>query len=238
MGPDLQIDVDELDELEPDLVLAAESVPGMEEVNERVREAGFEPLVLAPTSLDEVQADIVRIGEALGVPERAERLVEAVQQGLEEVREALASVEPVRVYWEWWPDPPITAGAGGWTTEVVELAGGENVFADRPEHSLETSLDEIQEREPGAVCLCWQGALHQRQSVERFLERDGGRWGQLEAAQAGRIHERPEAVHGRPGPRLVEGARQLAAELHPDRADRLPDAYAWLPDALKDPLPL
>lgn len=238
VGPDLQIDVDELARLEPDLVLAAESVPGMEQVNEQVDEAGLPRMTLAPTSLDDILDDVHRVGEAMAVPERAHALVDAMRGGLREIRGSLGEPEPVTVYWEWWPDPAIAPGGGGWMDEVIERAGGRNVFADADAQSLEVDLGEVQAADPDAVGLCWQGTLHAKQSAERFCQRDDRAWGGLRAAREGRVHPFPEALYGRPGPRIVEGVRRLAATLHPDRAQRLPDPYAWVPDDLKGKLPL
>jgi iron complex transport system substrate-binding protein len=238
VGPDLQIDVDELVDLDPHLVLAAESVPGMEEVNERLADTGLPHRILAPSSLAEIRGDVREVGEALGVPERGERIARGMLAHVEAVEAALEGVETVDVYWEWWPRPAYTPGNRGWTHEVIERAGGRNVFGDRDEQSLAVDLSEVREADPYVVALCWQGTLHSEQSRERFLEREEGAWGRLEAAQAGRILLMEEALFGRPGPRIVEGLRKLAAQLHPDRRDELPEAYAWVPDGLKDRLSL
>lgn len=238
VGPDLQIDVERLAELDLDLVLAAESVPGQEQVTGAVERAGLHQLVLAPTSLTEVREDVRRVARALAVPERGRRLAEAMREGVSAVEAALEGVEARTVYWEWWPDPPIAPGAGGWMDEVLRRAGGRNAFGDREAQSLEVTREEVTRARPEAIALCWQGALHPVQSVERLRERDKGAWTELDAVRRGRVLLRPEALYGRPGPRLVEGIRQLAGLLHPDRSGELPEPYAWLPDDLKDPLPL
>jgi iron complex transport system substrate-binding protein len=238
LGPDLQIDVDRLAAMDTDLVLASESVPGMEEVNDQVEEAGLRCLVLAPTTIEDVLDDVQTVAEALDVPERGARLAEAMQAGLAAVDDGLGEVEPVDVYWEWWPNPPITPGAGGWMDEVIARAGGRNVFGDREEQSLEVSRAEVEAADPDVVGLCWQGTLAGKESLELLAKRDEGAWSDLRAVEAGRVQPFPEALYGRPGPRLVEGIRGLAAELHPERADKLPQAWAWVPNDLKGKLPL
>lgn len=238
VGPDLQIDVDELGDRDLDLVLAAESVPGMEAVNERLEEAKLEHVVLAPTSLADVGSDADRLGQALGVPERGRQLARAMDEGVRAIEAALRGVDPVTVYWEWWPRPAITPGAGGWMDEVIARAGGRNVFGDRAEQSLEVDVAEVREAEPHVVALCWQGTLHSEQSRERFTNRDEGAWGRLEAAREGRILLMPEELYGRPGPRIVEGLRRLAGQLHPEVREDLPEPYAWVPGDLKGKLPL
>lgn len=238
VGPDLQIDVDRLASMDLDLVLAAESVPGMQRVNEQVEQAGLRHLVLAPTSLEEIREDVHRVGNVLDVPQRGAALAEAMEDGVGRVQTVLEEVEPVDVYWEWWPTPPITPGGGGWMDEIIQQAGGHNVFGHCPLQSHEVDLGAVQEADPDVVGLCWQGTLHEVQSIERFASRDRDAWGNLRAVGQQRVHLLAEELYGRPGPRLVEGLRQLAACLHPDHTDRLPQAYAWLPDALKDRLSL
>lgn len=236
LGPDLQIDVDALAGFDLDLVLAARSVPGMEDVVERVRRAGLPHRVLAPTSLDGILEDVRTVGEALGAAERSRRLTDAMADELARLRALTGDREPVRVYWEWWPDPLITAGAGGWTDDVLGTAGGTNVFGDRAEQSLEVTLDEIRDRRPAVVALCWQGTLARVQDPQRVEQREG--WQALAPVSQGRILSLPEELFGRPGPRVVEGVRRLASELHPSLSDALGEPYAWLPEDVHGELPL
>jgi len=235
LGPDLQIDVERLAALEPDLVLASESVPGMERVVERIEAAGLDPLVLAPTSLAEVRADVRRVGESLGAVERGVRVAEAMREELERLRSATVDAEGPSVHWEWWPDPTIVAGRGGWMPEVLEAAGAGNAY-DRGEQSFEATAEEVRQAAPEVVGLCWQGALHAKQSVDRALKRAALR--QTPAGRRRRVLEAPEHLFGRPGPRLVEGVRWLAEQLHPDRREELGAPYAWVPDPVAEELDL
>lgn len=236
LGPDLQIDVDALAALDPDVVLAAESVPGMQQVVERVEAAGLDPLVLAPADLEGVRRDVRAVADALGVPERGEPLADAMAREVQRLREATEGAKRPRVHWEWWPDPTIVAGARGWMPEVLDAAGAANAYASLDAESPEVDDEQVREADPDVVALCWQGALHGAQSAEHLRERDA--MAALDAVQAGDILEAPEHLFGRPGPRLVEGIRWLAHRLHPERAERLGDAYAWLPEGVGDDLPL
>lgn len=236
LGPDLQIDVDRLEELDLDLVLASGSVPGMEAVVEQVEDRDLESIVLAPESLAEVVEDVRRVATALGVEERGRALADAMADEIGRLRGITRGHEPVRVYWEWWPDPPIAAGGPGWTSEVIAAAGGENVFGDHEERSPEVTLDAVRQEAPEVVALCWQGTLQRVQDPDRVVARDG--WSELEAVKQGRILPLPEHLYGRPGPRIVEGIRRLAEELHPELSKELGEAYAWLPVDVGDDLPL
>lgn len=241
LGPDLQIDLGRVAGLEPDLVLASLSVPGMERVVEGLEERGLPHIVLAPKSLGAVVEDARRLGRAVGVPVRGDALARAMQTGLaaigDGVRGAVAAEGRPRVYWEWWPKPAIAAGGPGWMSELLAVAGGENVFADRPEESLEVSPDEVVDAAPDQFAACWCGSLQRVQALARVRQREG--WDGVSAlGRDEHVLLLPESLFGRPGPRLVEGARSLAAALHPSAAGELPPAFAWLPDDLKSDLPL
>ncbi len=82
VGPDLQVDLDKVEDLRPDLVLASLSVPGMERVVEGLQARRIPHLVLDPQSLQEVYGDILRVAQALGVVQRGSLVVRAMQQML------------------------------------------------------------------------------------------------------------------------------------------------------------
>ena len=74
VGPDLDIDVDRVAALKPDVVLASLTVPGHERVIEMLDRAGLPFVVLEPKSISDVYDDIHRIATLIGVPERASGL--------------------------------------------------------------------------------------------------------------------------------------------------------------------
>lgn len=76
VGPDLTIDLDRVEALQPDLVLASLSVPGMERNVIGLIARGLPHIVLDPYSLAEIWADIQKVGEVCGVPDRADQLAD------------------------------------------------------------------------------------------------------------------------------------------------------------------
>lgn len=203
VGPDLGIDVAALAARRPDLVLSSLSVPGMERVVEAVGAAGLPQLVLDPTSWPQVLADLRTVGARLGVPERAEAAVAALRAEVEGLRRARARPPrvPFRVAVEWWPRPVIVAGARSWITGMLADLGAVNAFADRDVRSTPITLDELRAARPDLLVISWCGAKKLRPEV-------------AEARGLGvPVAAIPESGLGRPGPRLIEGYRALAAAL-------------------------
>ncbi|WP_288431978.1 helical backbone metal receptor [uncultured Deinococcus sp.] len=199
LGPDLNIDVPALVAARPDLVLASLSVPGMERVVAEVRAAGLPALVLDPVTLEDTWADIRAIGDAAGQPARARALVADLRAELAALRADFA--RPPRVLVEWWPRPIIAATQESWVTELFTALGAENALAERPGRSSPLTLDEVRAARPDLIVCSWCGAKKLRPEV-------------IEARGLGvPVVCVPESGLGRPGPRLLEGARAVASAL-------------------------
>ncbi len=237
VGPDLKVKVARVVELRPDLVLASLSVPGMERNVAELERAGLPFVVLNPLSLDEVLGDVQRVADILGYSERALGVVAALRGRIRAV-EARALAEragrpeahPARLFWEWWHRPVITPGARSWINDLCRLVGAENVYGDADATSLPVEAKAVAARDPDAVLVCWCGVMQARMRPEILRGRPG--WRGLRALRDGRVYPLPEALFGRPGPRLVDGLECLAELLLGDpRAAARRWGLAWAPAA-------
>ncbi len=206
VGSDLAADMDRIAALQPDLVLASLSVPGMERNVAALRERGLPYIVLDPETLEGTLESIRLAGDAIGVPERAERVIGELRERIEAAVGRAVSGSP-SLYWEWWPKPLITPGRDSWITEMSRLAGGRNAFEDLEARSRPVTDADVLGREPDFVLLCWCGTLQRVQRVDAVAKRPG--WAELGAVRAGRVFTLPERLFGRPGPLLVDGLELL-----------------------------
>jgi iron complex transport system substrate-binding protein len=173
---------------------------------------------LAPARLDDVLADVERVGTTLGVADRGAAVVARLRERLAALaartrdlpRPSLACIE--------WPEPLMAAG--NWVPELVELAGGRNLFGTVGEHSPWLQWDAVRAADPDVIVAmpCGFDLARTRREMAS-LERLPG-WDNLRAVRAGRV----AVVDGhqyfnRPGPRLVESAEILAEILHPGALD-------------------
>ncbi len=215
VGPDLKIDIARVADLDPDLILASLSVPGMERNIPAIERLGVPFLVLNPKTLEEVLTDIETVGEATGVPENARRLIAGLRTRIAAVRaRAQGAAHRPTVYWEWWPKPLISPGRQSWIVQMSELAAADLLFKDVEASSVVVHESQVLDRDPDHVVLCWCGTLQKKMDVSKVAARPG--WERLRAVKAGRVHRLPEELFGRPGPRLVEGLERLARVVHPE----------------------
>lgn len=215
LGPDLSIDMDKLEALEPELVLASLSVPGMERNVQELQKRGIPHLILDPQSLENIADDLITVGRACGIPEEAERVASGYRRFVAEMeRRAQDVTDRPSLYWEWWPKPVFTPGRVNWLTEVSRIAGGRNLFEDVDLASVQTDWEDVRLRDPDRILLAWVGVRTEKIRPELLAKRPG--WPELRAMQAGRVDIMEESHYCRPSPRLLEGAWKLGRMLHPD----------------------
>lgn len=226
VGPDLDIDVERVAELEPDLVLATLTVPGHEKVVERLEAAGLPFIAPEPVSIPDIYRDISEIAGRLGVPERAGPLIEEMRAELGDGSDprmgegggtgsgsAPGSATDGResgrpsILIQWWPKPVITPGRLSWAHEAVERAGGRTTLGHETVKSRPLENDEVVALAPDAIVLSWCGVDPAKYRPEVVLENPD--FADVPAVRNGQVHCIGEPFLGRPGPRLVEGVRAL-----------------------------
>ena len=222
------VDVETLDDLDPDLIVTQGmcDVCAVDEVivADAVDEIDSDPEILTtdPHSVGDVLEDIERIGRAADREDRARALRADLEARIERVRERAAQIAPEgrpRVAVFDWTDPVMIAGH--WTAELVEWAGGEYGLAAVGERSRPRTWDEIREYDPELIVVAPCGFDLEQTAANRtdLTDRDG--WDDLTAVREGRVW----AIDGhhylnRPGPRLVETLETLAPIVQPDLFDR------------------
>lgn len=198
LGPDLDIDVERLAALGPDLVFASRTVPGHERVVEAIAGRGLRYVAPDPQSLADVYRDIRDFAALLGVEARGEALVA-------EMEARMPPREPVgaSVLVEWWPKPVIVPGRRSWVTDLIERAGGRNPLGDRPVRSTPITDGEAVDAAPDVIVISWCGVPLHRYRPDVVTRRPA--WQEVPAVRRGAVVPVTEAFLGRPGPRLVEG---------------------------------
>ncbi len=213
LGPDLSIDMDKVAALKPDIVLASLSVPGMEKNIAALEEKQLPYIILNPNALEEIAEDIREVGKALNLEALGNEKAEVFLREVENFRkQAAIKSERQTLYWEWWPKPVFTPGGVNWLTEISELAGAENIFADEAVASVQTDWEDVKTRNPDHICMVWVGVKEEKMNPELVIKRPG--WNDMKAIQQGNIHVLEESLYCRPSPRLLEGLKKLVKVIH------------------------
>lgn len=170
---------------------------------------------LEPSSLADILQDIRTVGEALGVPERAEALVASLLGRVEAVRERAAGAPRRRCVLLEWIDPPFRSGH--WGPELVEIAGGIELLGRRGADSAEVRWDAVVDAAPEVLVVACCGYSVERTFADLPILRSRPGFGSLPAAQRGEVYVVDgSAYFSRPGPRIVDSLEILAEILHPE----------------------
>jgi len=209
IGADLDIDVEKVKALRPDLVITSLTVPGHERCLARLQAADLPCLVTQPHTLADVVNDIRTIGDAIHATGAADRLIRSFEKRLSAPP---PSHDPVPIMVEWWPKPVIVPGRKSWVNEMLELAGGINPFADVNQESLQIETSQAIAAQPQAIVMSWCGVQEGKYRPHIVTRREG--WSDIPAVKSMRVVPISEAWLGRPGPRLIEGIDKLAEVVH------------------------
>ncbi|TVP84346.1 MAG: cobalamin-binding protein [Alkalicoccus sp.] len=216
LGPDLDINMNKLEDLKPDLVYASLSVPGMEKNIEQLKERNIPyTIVENPETLSDIGNILENMCREAGNPEKGRELKEAFLLFIAKYRRLSSQVEyKKRIYWEWWPKPIFTPGKKNWLTEMGELAGAVNIFSDVDQASVQTTWEEVLNRNPEYILAAWVGVRKNKVNPKVIRKRPG--WSEMKAVREDQIHILEEPYYCRPSPRLLIGLAEAAYLLHPD----------------------
>ncbi len=204
VGPDLQIDIEAVAALNPDLVLASLTVPGHEHVVEGLERAGLPYIAPDPENLEDVYASIHTIGNLLGVPDRAEKVVSEMREKLQP--HDTPQTKP-SVIVQWWPKPVIAPGRDSWVQHLMDAVGLVNPLADRAVKSTPLTDEELREYNPDAVVISWCGVKYDKYHSKVIYRNP--LWQDTKFVTNQNVFKISEAYLGRPSPRLMDGFVQL-----------------------------
>jgi ABC-type Fe3+-hydroxamate transport system substrate-binding protein len=205
LGPGLRPNVEAVLAAHPDLVILYASDDNRDAAR-RLRAAGV------PTAAYRVDriADFERVTRALGVlvgdTTAARTTVDSVRATLDRVRRATATVPHQTVFWPLYDQPLLAVGSGSYLNELIDIAGGRNVYGFMKEPSPRITFEDLMRRDPDVV-------LTSPESRPRYLA--DPRWQALRALRDGHLLAVDTMLVLRPGPRLGEAARSMALLLHP-----------------------
>jgi len=202
---------DKILELKPDLVLGFSDLQA--DIARELAKAGLNVMIFNQRSVDEILSMILTLSSLVGATEKGAALVSELEGNLLQIREkAKAFPRRPRVYFEEWDEPMISGIR--WVSELVEIAGGEDVFTEKshsPSAAGRVIADPraVVERDPEVILGSWCGKKFR---PERVAARPG--WGAVAAVKANQLFEVKSADILQPGPAaLTDGVRRIHSVL-------------------------
>jgi iron complex transport system substrate-binding protein len=203
------VDADQIAALSPDLIVTQDLCAVCAVSSGEIESAcpvDVPVLSLDPRTLGEVADSVRTLASRLGVVARGDEIAARMLATVARVAMSVRGLPPRRVFFAEWIDPPFCAGH--WLPEMIELAGGQDVFGRTGQPSRSTTWDEVRASEPELVIIgpCGFG-----------VDEAALRAADL-ALACPAVAVDGDAYYSRPAPRLADGVRQLAHLLHPNVA--------------------
>ena len=155
------------------------------------------------------------LGAMVGAAERADALARGFERRLADIAAMPRPAAKPKVYFEEWDDPLISGI--GWVSELIEIAGGEDVLAKlRLQQAAKNRIvqpEAVREASPDVILASWCG---KKVVPERIRQRPG--WGDIPAVRNGRIVEIKSPLILQPGPAaLTDGLDAIVKALWPTK---------------------
>jgi iron complex transport system substrate-binding protein len=204
------VDVEKIVALRADLVLVDTSLTKPDTL-QRLRDVGIPVVQLLAANVDGVLADIRLIGRAIGADARAGDLVASMRSQIDQISSATRPLAHPRTFYEIDATKEIFGPTDGSPlVDLITLAGGQPITTGSTTVAS-IPLEKLVAADPEVIVL---GDAAYGVKAADVAHRPG--WSRLTAVQNNAIRPVNDIVITRPGPRLVEGLRDLAMAIHPD----------------------
>jgi iron complex transport system substrate-binding protein len=198
-------DIEKIVALNPDLILAGYGNPI--EVVYTLAGLGLTVFGIKTTDLDDLLNDIRRVGEITDKEVEAQALTSAMASRIQAVTNQTEELEQrPRVFYIVWHDPLWTAGSGTFINELIEKAGGVNIFGNVTGYPM-VSIEDVLARDP-EIIIASEWSYDWAMNATELASTN--------ASQTGRIYTLDDDLVQRPGPRLVKGLEWFAHYIQPD----------------------
>lgn len=216
------INLDLLQAIQPDLIVTQRlcdvCAVDYDEVLEAAKSLPLPPRVinLEPMLLEDVLADIERVGAATDRLEEARGVVRELWRRIDAVKAAVSrSKERPRTLLLEWIDPPYCGGH--WNPELVQIAGGRDGIGRIGKPSVRIEWQEVLDFAPEVMVVACCGYSVERARQDEEILRSYPGFETLPCVVAGRVHfVDGSAYFSRPGPRLVDSLEMMARFIHLD----------------------
>ena len=183
-------------------------------------------VALATGTIAGILDGFARVAEVLGVAEAGRALVAEIRARLDLVAALTRPLGRPRVACLEWIEPLFAMG--NWGPEIVEIAGGHDLFGTPGAHSTALPFEALQKADPEILVIAPCGFDLPRTLAELPALTNRAGWRDLAAVRAGRVFAADGNFYfNRSGPMLFDTPEILAEMLHPDQFPPRHEGIVW-----------
>jgi iron complex transport system substrate-binding protein len=217
VGDNKSLDLERIVAMKPDLIVVWRHGNAMQQID-RLRELHIPLFFSEPHKLEDIPVTIDKLGHLLGTEQQASAASSAFRRDIASLRARYANRPPVSVFYQVWDDPLMTLNGEHIVSEVIEVCGGKNVFADLKPLVPTISTEAVLAANPEAIVTATPGATnseHTLPSLDTWRK-----WPSMTAVARNNLFGIDGDLINRPTPRLALGAAALCEDLDAARSRR------------------
>ncbi len=211
VGDSFNLDLERLAMLQPDLLLAWDSGTPTHMVD-KLRNSGFDVALITTTKLADIPQALRQIGELSGHTRQALEVATTFEDELRALGKRTVNAAPISVFYQIDARPLYTVNGEHYVSELIELCGGANIFADLGGVAPLVSVEAVLERDPEVIMASTDAG--------NYAFDEWRRWEALQANRYGNYFLMPADETGRATPRLLIAARAFCEALDEGRLNR------------------
>ena len=193
--------------LQPDLLL---TISGGEQWKKPLRDLGVPVFTIDATDLEDLLHDIGTVGRLTGAVDAADALTAGMRAEDQDIEQRVAGEPPVTCFFEVFYPPLTTVGPDTFIADLLRGAGCDSVSESAKSDYPEWSVDDLVRESPQLYLVSSESGA----SPAAVAKRPG--FDAIAAVADGHVVPIDSDLVSRPGPRIVDGLRELAEALHPN----------------------
>jgi len=201
-----RLDLERILALQPDLIVGWQSGNDARQL-ERLQQLGLTMYLSEPRHLDDIASDMERLGQLSGVARQAAAAAARFRTGIAALRDRHQGGMPLRVFYQIWNRPLMTVNGKHLISDVINLCGGDNIFADIGNLTPTVSVEAVLAANPQVIIA--SGMASER---PEWLN-EWRHWPQLAAVRNKQLYVIPPDIIQRATPRLLQGAERMCQQL-------------------------
>jgi ABC-type Fe3+-hydroxamate transport system substrate-binding protein len=192
-------------------------------LRERLEALHLKVLEVDQESLPNLFSSIRQVGEATGSQSAASQLLMTMRMRLDEIHRSASTKKPTRMMFVVGRSPNrleglTVVGGPSFLSELITLAGGDNIFKDAKALYPQVTMEEVLARNPDVILdmgdMADTGAV--TPAKERAVVELWNRASSVAAVKNHRVHAIGSEIFFVPGPRIVDAAQAFLTLLHPE----------------------
>lgn len=222
--------------LPPDIVFCDQGVGSHTHMADKLRKSGINCVMLYDTTgMDRVYDNLWITASALGYNQRGKEVIDSINATIDSITGIVGNSHDQDVFVTLSTNnAPFTSGKETYISDVIGLAGGNNVFDSLNQTWIQVGIEAMHSKQPEVIIIVSETYVGSEEEYQKIINGLGNIWKDTPASKNGEIYifsGKAADLLSRSGPRLGEATELLAKVLHPanflqkDPADVIPHFF-------------